>query len=186
MQADAQTQLRVGWQKAVAPGNDEVDVFRQAVCKRAQEICDARIGQQVKIVEEEIARLRPGQPAAQAVRQQPCARGIDRTVVVTQEREPGVGKGLLRASPENGKVGGIDADTDTVWRRLSGEKPVDGRRLAVAHGCNDRRQRTAGDRPQALLQPPGNIDRVKLMPDARHPLTSVLPALQSREALRSR
>lgn len=97
-----------------------------------------------------------------------------------------MGKGLLRASPENGKVGGIDADADTVWRRLSGEKPVDGRRLAVAHGCNDRRQRTAGDRSQALLQPPGNIDRVKIMPDARHPLTSVLPALQSREALRSR
>ena len=186
VQADAQTQLRVGRQKAVAPGNDEVDVFRQAVCKRAQEIRDARIGQQVKVVEEEIARLRPGQPAAQAVRQKPCARGIDRAVVVTQEREPGVGKGLLRASPENGKVGGIDADADTVWRRLSGEKPVDGRRLAVAHGCNDRRQRTAGDRPQALLQPPGNIDRVKIMPDARHPLTSVLPALQSKEALRSR
>lgn len=73
VQADAQTQLRVGRQKAVAPGNDEVDVFRQAVCKRAQEIRDARIGQQVKIVEEEIARLRPGQPAAQAVRQKPCA-----------------------------------------------------------------------------------------------------------------
>ena len=65
VQADAQTQLRVGWQKAVAPGNDEVDVFRQAVCKRAQEICDARIGQQVKVVEEEIARLRPGQPCPQ-------------------------------------------------------------------------------------------------------------------------
>ena len=83
-----------------------------------------------------------------------------------------MGKGLLRASPENGKVGGIDADADTVWRRLSGEKPVDGRRLAVAHGCNDRRQCAVGDRPQALLQPPGNIDRVKIMPDARHPLTS--------------
>ena len=41
-----------------------------------RKVCDARIGQQVKIVEEEIARLRSGQPAAQAVRQQPCARGI--------------------------------------------------------------------------------------------------------------
>ena len=79
-----------------------------------------------------------------------------------------MGKGLLRASPENGKVGGIDADADTVWRRLSGEKPVDGRRLAVAHRRDHGGERAARDRAQALLQALGYVDGVQIPASLRH------------------
>ena len=79
---------------------------------------------------------------------------------------------ILAMSP--GEVVGIDADAEYArTARAGSEIPVHRRRLAVAHGCNDRRQRTAGDRPQALLQPLGYVDGVQLPLWLRHGASSV-------------
>ena len=160
----AQPHDGVAGEEAVAARHDQVHVLRQTVDERAQKLRDAPVGQEVKIVDEDVHAPAPGQPVAEIVRQQARAGGIVRTGIAAQQRQPRVREGVLHALPEDGQVVGIDADAHdgrALGLRPPGEIPVHGRRLAIAHGGDHGRQRAAGDGAQPLLQALGDIDRVQ-------------------------
>ena len=154
-----------GGQENVAAGEDEMDVGGEARGERTEEPGCAPAGQQVEIVEEDIAGAFACQRVAQVLDQQAAARGVGRAVVVAQQVEAGAGEGVLHAPPEDGEVGGIDADADDgnlLGAGALGEVPLDRGGLAVAHRGDDGRQRAARDRAQAFLQTLGYVDRVQV------------------------
>ena len=161
----AQAQQRLAGQKAVAAGDDQVGILRQAVGQHADEIGDAAIRQQVEVVNEDVAGALAGQNMAQIVRQQTGTGGVGGAVVVPQQVEPRPGKGVLHALPEDGDVVGVDADADHLEGLRLGplsQIPVDRRGLAVAHGRHHSGQCAAGNGPQALLQPLGYVDGIQM------------------------
>ena len=161
----AQTDDGGGGQENVAAGEDEVDVGGETRGERTEEPGCASAGQQVEIVEEDIAGAFACQRVAQVLDQQAAARGVGRAVVVAQQVEAGAGEGVLHAPPEDGEVGGIDADADDgdlLGAGALGEVPLDRGGLAVAHRGDDGRQGAARDRAQAFLQALGYVDRVQV------------------------
>ena len=55
--------------KAVASGGDDMDILWKAVRQMAEKTSDARIRQQVKVIQEEITGLTSGQRMVQLIRQ---------------------------------------------------------------------------------------------------------------------
>ena len=107
--AKAQNLLR--GQEAVAACDDQVNVFGQAVRQRAEEGGHAVIGQEVKIVDENIAGPLARERVAEIVRQEASACGVVGAGVGAKKVEPRVEKGLLHALPEDGQIVRIHADT---------------------------------------------------------------------------
>ena len=107
--AKAQDLLR--GQEAVAACDDQVNVFRQAVRQRAEKGGHTVVGQEVKVVDENIAGPLARERVAEIVRQEASARGVVGAGVGAQKVEPRVGKGLLHALPEDGQIVRIHADT---------------------------------------------------------------------------
>ena len=154
-----------GGQKAVAAGDDQVDVGGQAARKHTEKGGHALVCEQVKIVDEQIAGRFPRQLMAEIVRQQPAAGGVRGTGILPQQVDARAGKGVLRAPPEDRKIVGIHADADDAQRPglcALLQIPVHRGGLSVAHRGDHGGQRAAGDRPQALLQPLGYVDGVQL------------------------
>ena len=142
-----------------------MNIGRQPSGQRTQESGCALIGQQVKIVNKNIAGLLTGQRMTQIVDQQSAARSVGRTVVFPQEGKACTRKGVLHTFPENRKIARVHTDAHNVRRFGSGtfrEIPLHRRRFAVSHGCNHGRHGTARDWPQALLQSLGYVDRVQI------------------------
>ena len=143
-------------EEQVPAGDDQVRVFRQAACGGAEKGGGPAVRQQVKVVNENVAGGFAGQLMAEAVGQQAAAGRVRGAGVVLKEGKACPGKGILHAPPENGQVVGVDADADHPGILVPGplrQIPVYRRGLAVAHGGHDGGQGTAGDGPQALLQP---------------------------------
>ena len=142
-----------------------MNIGRQPSGQRTQESGCALVGQQVKIVNKNIAGLLTGQRMTQIVDQQSAARSVGRTVVFPQKGKACTRKGVLHTFPENRKIARVHTDAHNVRRFGSGtfrEIPLHRRRFAVSHGCNHGRHGTARDWPQALLQPLGYVDRVQI------------------------
>ena len=145
-----------GGQKTIPACNDQMYICGQAVCQHTEEQRGALVGQQVKIVDEEIAGRLNCQRMAEIVHQQSAASGVCRTGIVPQNVKPGPGKRLLYAFPEDGEVVGVYADADHFQGFRLGallQIPVHCRGLSVAHGGDHGGHGAAGDGPQALLQP---------------------------------
>ena len=154
-----------GRRKTVPAGDDQVHVVRQAMGKGAQKIGHSVVGQQVKIVDKDVAGGFSRQLMAQIVRQQAPAGGILGAAVVPQEVKARPGKGVLHALPEDSNAAGIHADADDMGCLCIGalsQIPVHRRRLSIAHGRNHSGHRAAGDGPQTLLQPLGDINRIQI------------------------
>ena len=107
--AKAQDLLR--GQEAVAACDDQVNVFGQAARQRAEKGGHAVVGQEVKVVDENIAGPLARERVAEIVRQEASTRGVVGAGVGAQKIEPRVGKGLLHAFPEDGQIVRIHADT---------------------------------------------------------------------------
>lgn len=88
----AQTDDGGGGQENVAAGEDEVNVGGESRGERTEEPGCASAGQQVEIVEEDIAGAFACQRVAQVLDQQAAARGVGRAVVVAQQVEAGAAK----------------------------------------------------------------------------------------------
>ena len=88
--------LRSG-QKTVPAGNDQMYICGQAVCQHTEEQRGALVGQQVKIVDEEIAGRLICQRMTEIVHQQSAASGVCRTGIVPQNVKPGPEKRFLYA-----------------------------------------------------------------------------------------
>ena len=91
-------------QKAVAAGHDKVDVLGQAVGQPTQKLRHPLVPQQVEIVQKKIVGRFAAQRGTQVLQQQSRAAGVSGAVVALQHRQPGGGKGLLHAFPEDGAV----------------------------------------------------------------------------------
>ena len=163
-------------QKAIPAGDDQMHIRRQPVCQHTEKQRGALVGQQVKIVDEQIAGRFPRQLMAEIVRQQASAGGVRGTGILPQQVDARAGKGVLRAPPEDRKIVGIHADADDAQRPglcALLQIPVHRGGLSVAHRGDHGGQRAAGDRPQALLQPLGYVDGVQLPLWLRHGASSV-------------
>ena len=114
-----------GGQKAVAAGDDQVDVGGQAARKHTEKGGHALVCEQVKIVDEQIAGAFPRQLMAEIVRQQPAAGGVRGTGILPQQVDARAGKGVLRAPPEDRKIVGIHADADDAQRLRPLRAPPD-------------------------------------------------------------
>ena len=151
----AETDHGLAGEKAVAARDEQVHVFRKPCRERAEKACRAGVGEQVKIVDEEIARDLARERVAEIVGQKARVRRVGGAGVVLQKREPRVRKGVLHAFPEDREIVGIHADADDArapGALLLAEVPVHRRRFAVAHRGDDGRERTAGNGAQAFLQ----------------------------------
>ena len=174
MHPPSKAQHLLAGQEAVPARHDEVDVLRQPVRQPAEEAGNACVGQQMEVIEEEVAGLCPRQCVAEVVREQAAAGSVARTGVVPQELQPRVGKGVLHAFPEDGEVVGVDADADDT-RVLGGafaEIPVHRRGLAVAHGRDHRGQRGVRNRAEILPEPLGNVNAVQIVSLFLHAFSS--------------
>ncbi len=152
-------------QKKIPAGNDQVRVGRQPSCQGAEKFRGAPVCQQVKVVYEDIAGARSRQRMAKILDQQTAAGLVRGADIVLQKIKPRPGKGVLRAFPEDGQIAGINTDPDHGRRFGLGsfcQIPFHRRGLSVAHGRHQGGQSTAGDRPQALLQPLRYIDGVQV------------------------
>ena len=152
-------------QEVVPACHDQMDVPRQAVGQRAEKTADAIVCQQVEIVQEEVAGGLPRQLVAEVIHQQPAAGCVRGAGVIPQKVKAGAGKGALHSPPEDGQVVRVYADTDD--RQRLGlcallQIPVHRRGLSVPHGGHHSGEGTAGDGPQALLQPLGYVDRIQI------------------------
>ena len=174
-------------QKSVAAGDDEMDVFRQTARQRAEEARCAPVGQQVEVVEEDVAGPFTGERVAEVVGQQAPAGGVGGAGIIPQELQPRVAERILHALPEDGEIVGVDADAHDARRfrlRALAEIPVHGRGLSVAHRRDNGRQRAAGDGPQTLLQPLGDVDGVQVLLAFCHFASLHFPFMISDPALR--
>ena len=154
-----------GGQKAVAACNDHMHIGRQPICQHAKEQGGTLVRQQMKIVNEDVTGGFARQHVAEIVHQQPAACRVRWAGILPQEGEPCAGKRLLYALPENRKVVGIHADTDDMQRLRFGvlaEIPVHRCGFSIAHGRDHSRHGTAGNRPQALLQPLRYINGIQI------------------------
>ena len=152
-----------GEQKTIPACNDQMYICGQAVCQHTEEQRGALVGQQVKIVDEEIAGRLICQRMTEIVHQQSAARGVRGAGIVAQNVKPGPGKRLLYAFPEDGEVVGVYADADHFQGFRLGallQIPVHRRGLSVAHGGDHGGHGAAGDGPQALLQPLGYVNDI--------------------------
>ena len=125
----------------------------------------AAILQQVEIIKEDIAGIRPGQCMAQVVHQHGDGGGIAGAVVPAQHIEPGMGKGVLYALPKDGQAVRVHVDAQHLGARhlrTFVQIPVDGGGLAVAHRRHDQSQRAAADHAQLGLQLVGQIEGVQI------------------------
>ena len=150
---------------AVAAGDDQVYILRQALRPLQEKDLRAAILQQVEIVEEDIAGIRPGQCMAQVIHQHGGGGGIAGAVVPAQHIEPGMGKGVLHALPKDGQAVGVHADAQHFGARhlrTFVQIPVDGGGLAVAHRRHDQSQRAAVDHAQLGLQLVGQIEGIQI------------------------
>ena len=177
----AQPEHLVRRQEAVAAGDDQMHVLRQPVRQHTQKARDADIREQMEVVEEQIAGRFAPERVAQVVREKRRPGGIRRTRALPEHIQPRAGECILRASPEDGQIVGIDADAqDARLLQLCpfAEIPVHGGRFSVAHRRDHGRQRTARNWTQALLQALRDIDAVQIPPPLRHG-PSPFPALRA-------
>ena len=89
---------------AVAGGDDDMHVLRQAQCPLYQKNSAAGILQQMEVIKEDIAGIRPGQCVVQIVDQHGGCGGILGAVVALQHIVPGAVKGVLHALPKDGQA----------------------------------------------------------------------------------
>lgn len=160
-------------QKPVASGDDQMNIARQTVCKIAQKGGYALIGQKMKIVDENIAFPVAVELAAQIVYKQAASRVIVGAGIVRKKAQPLMAERVLNAPPENREVIRVNAYADNVRRvkfAALGKIPVYSRRLAIAHGCDDRGHGAAGYRPQTLLQALGYVNVIQTALSLRHRL----------------
>ncbi len=167
----AETDDLRGRHEGIAACDDEVDIRREPRGERAEKRGRAPVGQQVEIVDEDIAGAVACERVAEVVDEQTAAGGIGRTGVVLQKIQTGSGEGVLHAPPEDGEVVGIDADAEDERRFLLcalGKVPFHRCRLSVAHRRDDGRQRAARHRAQTVLKPLGYVDGIQIPFGSRH------------------
>ena len=157
-------------QKAVAAGHDKVDVLGQAVGQPTQKLRHPLVLQQVEIVQKKIVGRFAAQRGTQVLQQQGRAAGIGGAVVALQHRQPGGGKGLLHAFPEDGAVIRVNAGLQHHGPRLGllCQEPAHRRRFTVAHGGHHRRERTGRYGPQRLPHSVRDVDDVQVLPVSGH------------------
>ena len=157
-------------QKAVAAGHDKVDVLGQAVGQPTQKLRHPLVPQQVEIVQKKIVGRFAAQRGTQVLQQQSRAAGVGGAVVALQHRQPGGGKGLLHAFPEDGAVIRVDAGLQHHGPRLGllCQEPAHRRRFTVAHGGHHRRERTGRYGPQRLPHSVRDVDDVQVLPVSGH------------------
>ena len=122
----------------------------------AQEFRDPVVGEQVKIVDENIAGDGIRQRMAELIHKQAGAGGIGGTGVVPQKVNAAVDKGLLDAFPEDRQVVRIDADANHANVLHLGpllQVPADGGSFAIAHRGHHGGKGAVGDGTQTLLHP---------------------------------
>ena len=112
----------------------------QTVDERAEKGGRALIGQQVEIVDKNVAGDVSRQLMAEIVGKETAAGRVGGTGVAAQQLQPGAGERVLHAFPEDREVIGIHADADDPWRLRPcalAEIPIYRRRFAVAHRRDD-------------------------------------------------
>ena len=145
-------------QHTISACQNHMHIFRKLSCQATQKLCSAAIFQQMKIIQKQIPDLFSSQSVAQFLHQKCRARGIIWALILPQEIQPCRCKTILNTSPENCEILRIDTDPD--YPHLPGirsffplsQQPAHCRRLAIAHRCNDCRERTAECLQQTSLQ----------------------------------